>query len=122
MISHQYKLQRVSCYPASVEPCVENPNAVPKTSSGLCIKIKRPPKQTVSPPTTTTEGWDPVQVIDSNNEQCLHPNDCSFQIDDSSNAGLEDVITKQPCGCPPKVWVPVKHHPEPQRGEPTGEG
>jgi len=53
----QYKLQRVSRYPTSPEPRAEN-SALPKTSTGLRIKLKRPPKQTVSPPTTSAEDLD----------------------------------------------------------------
>jgi len=43
-------------------------SAVPKTSPGLRIRLKRPPKLTVSPPTTSAEDLDPVQVADGNDE------------------------------------------------------
>jgi len=39
-------------------------SAVPKTSPGLRIKLKRPPKLTVSPPTTSAEDLAP-QALES---------------------------------------------------------
>jgi len=80
-------------------------SAVPKTSPGLRIKLKRPHKLTVSPPITSAEDPDPVQVADSNDEPHSHSSGRSFQVDDSSDDDLEDMTTKRPCGRPPKVWM-----------------
>ena len=80
--------------------------AVPKTSPCLRTKLKRPPKLAVSPPTTSAEDPDPVQVTDSNNGPHSRSSGCSFQVDDSSDDDLEDLTTKRPRGRPPKVWMP----------------